>query len=246
VFLHGLTFDRRMWKPIVERLGGSVRSVLVDLPAHGESAGNPAPLDEVAASVHELVASLDIDRPILVGHSMSVGIAFFYAFAYDVAGVVAVDQGMDIRPFAQLVQRLEAQLRGDEFPEVWQVFEQSLGLDQLPEPQRALAAATHRVQQDVVVGYWDMLMRADPDEFQASLDARIQTLDMPCLAVFGRELTGPERERFELAGDCQIEEWSGSGHCVHLYDPDRFATTLRMFIERCTTGPGSIASAEAN
>ncbi len=26
VFLHGLTFDRRTWRPIVERLGGSVPS----------------------------------------------------------------------------------------------------------------------------------------------------------------------------------------------------------------------------
>jgi hypothetical protein len=36
------------------------------------------------------------------------------------------------------------------------------------------------------------------------------------------------------------------GHRVHLYDPDRFATTLRIFIDRCTTGPGSTASAEPN
>ena len=48
VFLHGLTFDRRSWRPIVERLGGSVRSIAIDLPAHGESGGSPAPLDEVA------------------------------------------------------------------------------------------------------------------------------------------------------------------------------------------------------
>ena len=32
VFLHGLTFDRRTWWPIIERLGGCVPSLAIDLP----------------------------------------------------------------------------------------------------------------------------------------------------------------------------------------------------------------------
>jgi pimeloyl-ACP methyl ester carboxylesterase len=47
VLLHGLTFDRRSWRPIIERLGGSVRSIAVDLPAHGESGGAPVPVEQV-------------------------------------------------------------------------------------------------------------------------------------------------------------------------------------------------------
>ena len=107
VFLHGLTFDRRTWRPIIERLDGSVRSIAIDLPAHGESGGAPAPLDEVAAQVHELLGSLAVDRPVVVGHSMSGGLASFYAATYPSRGLVVVDNGPDIRPFAQLVQRLE-------------------------------------------------------------------------------------------------------------------------------------------
>jgi pimeloyl-ACP methyl ester carboxylesterase len=34
----------------------------------------------------------------------------------------------------------------------------------------------------------------------------------------------------------QLEESSGDGHFVHLVDPDRFATTLRRFIEHCVAG----------
>ena len=82
VFLHGLTFDRRTWRPIIERLDGSVRSIAIDLPAHGDSGGAPAQLDEFAAQVHELLGSLAVDRPIVVGHSMSGGLASFYAAAY--------------------------------------------------------------------------------------------------------------------------------------------------------------------
>ena len=38
VFLHGLTFERGTWRPIVDRLGGRVLSIAFDLPGHGESA----------------------------------------------------------------------------------------------------------------------------------------------------------------------------------------------------------------
>src|SRR5215218_5599545 len=110
VFLHGVTFDRRSWAPIIERLDGCVRSLAIDLPAHGVSGGAPASLDDVAAQVHQLIGSLMVDRPIVVGHSMSGGIASFYATAYPSRGVVTIDNGPDIRPFAQLVQQLEPAL----------------------------------------------------------------------------------------------------------------------------------------
>jgi len=43
VLVHGLTFDRRIWQPIIDRLGDSVTSLAIDLPAHGESKGEPVP-----------------------------------------------------------------------------------------------------------------------------------------------------------------------------------------------------------
>ena len=211
-----------------------VRSIAIDLPAHGESGGAPAPLDEVAAQVHELLGSLAVDRPVVVGHSMSGGLASLYATAYPTRGVVAVDNGPDIRPFAQLVQRLEPALCGPGFTEVWQTFEDSLGLERIPEPVRSLVLETHEVKQDVVVGYWQDALRTDPDELQALIDARIRQLDVPCLGVFGRPITGSERERFGWLPDVQLEEWAGDGHFVHLVDPDRFATRLRQFVDHCT------------
>src|SRR4051794_4889526 len=155
VFLHGLTFDRRSWRPIVERLSGSVRSIAVDLPAHGESRGAPAPLEQIAALLHELLGSLRVERPIVVGHSMSGGLACIYAAAYPVRGVVVVDSGPDVRPFAELIRRLAPALRGPDFANAWPTFENSLGLERIPTSVRSLVLAGHHVDQDVVVGYWE-------------------------------------------------------------------------------------------
>jgi pimeloyl-ACP methyl ester carboxylesterase len=234
VFLHGLTFDRRSWRPIIGRLDGGVRSIAIDLPAHGDSGGAPAPLEEVVAQVYDLLRSLAVDRPILVGHSMSGGLACFYAAAHPSRGLVMVDNGPDIRPFAQLVQRLEPALCGPGFTQVWQTFEDSLGLERLPEPVRSLVLETHQVNQDVVVGYWQTVLRTDPDQLQAVIDAQLRQLDVPCLAVFGRPITAGEHERFGWLADGQLEEWTGDGHFVHLVDADRFATRLRHFVNHCT------------
>jgi pimeloyl-ACP methyl ester carboxylesterase len=234
VFLHGLTFDRRTWRPIVERLGDSVRSIAVDLPAHGESGGAPAPLEAVADQLHDLLGSLAVERPIVVGHSMSAAIAVLYAVAYPTAGVVLVDNGPEIGPFAEVVRRLEPVLRGPGFAEAWQPFEASLGIDRIPEPERSLVLEGHVVQQDVVVGYWEVLMQSDPAELQARIDATIPRLKVPCLGVFGRPATDGERERFDRLPDVQLEEWVADGHCVHLVEADRFAATLSRFIRHCT------------
>ena len=234
VLLHGLTFDRRTWRPIIERLDGGVRSIAIDLPAHGESGGTPVAFDQLVAELHDLLVSLAVERPIIVGHSMSGGLAFSYAATYAASGVVTVDNGPDIRPFAQVIRRLAPALRGPQFTDVWQTFEDSLGLARIPEPQRSLVLETHTVNQDIVLGYWDVALRTDPDDLQKLIDGQLRQVDVPCLGIFGRPLTDAERERLAWLPDVEVEEWTGDGHFVHLVDPDRFANRLRQFVEHCT------------
>jgi hypothetical protein len=151
-------------------------------------------------------------------------------------GLVSIDNGPHIRPFAELVRRLEPALRGPGFAEVWPTFENSLGLERIPEPARSLVLATHEVNQDVVVRDWEMVLRRDPAELQAWIDTINANLDVPCLGVFGRPITDGERKRFALLPDVQLEEWPGDGHFVHLVDsrPLRHpATSVRRPLHRC-------------
>lgn len=233
VFLHGLTFDRRTWRPIIGRLDGSVTSIAIDLPAHGDSGGEPAPLERVAERIHRLLHSLGVERPVVVGHSMAAGIAGLYASAHPAGGIVLVDQATEILPFAQMLHQIAPMLRGPAFGQVWPDIENSLGLDRIPEPARTLVLDTHKVQQDVVLGYWTQVLTTEPAELQAWIDDQAARIQVPCLAVFGRRATDGERERLGRLPDAQIEEWAGDGHFVHLVDPRRFATRLRTFVEHC-------------
>jgi pimeloyl-ACP methyl ester carboxylesterase len=233
VFLHGLTFGRRTWRPIIDQLGGAITSIAIDLPAHGDSGGEPAPLERVAEQVHLLLNSLGLERPVVVGHSMAAGIAGLYASAHPARGIVLVDQAMEILPFAQMLHQAAPMLRGPAFGQVWPSIENSLGLDRIPEPTRTLVLDTHKVNQDVVLGYWTQVLNTEPAELQAWIEDTAARIQVPCLAVFGRPATDGERERLGRLPDAQIEEWAGDGHFVHLVDPGRFAARLCTFVEHC-------------
>ena len=86
VFLHGLTFDRRTWRPVIDRQDGAVTSIAIDLPAHGDSGGEPMSLERAAERIHRLLHSLGIERPVVVGHSMAAGVAGLYASAHPARG----------------------------------------------------------------------------------------------------------------------------------------------------------------
>ena len=195
VFVHGLTFDRRTWRPVIDQLDGSVTSIAIDLPAHGDSGGEPAPLESITEQIHRLLQTLGVERPVVVGHSMAAAVAGLYASAHPARGIVLVDQGTEILPFAQMLHQIAPMLRGPLFDQTWPNIENSLGLDRIPEPARTLVLDTHKVKQDVVLGYWDQVLNTEPAELQAWIDDKAARVQIPCLAVFGRPATDGERGR---------------------------------------------------
>ncbi len=83
VLLHGLTFDRRMWRPALGELAlldPGRRAIAVDLPGHGESPdATRYDLAATVEQVHEAVLDAGLVEPVLVGHSASAGVAAVYA-----------------------------------------------------------------------------------------------------------------------------------------------------------------------
>lgn len=246
VFLHGLTFDRRTWRPITERLGGRVRSIALDLPGHGATGGSGCRLEEVAARINATLRGIDVDAPIIVGHSMSGGIAMMYAANYPVRGVIDVDQTMNMRPFAELVQRLGPALRGNGFASVFNTFQASMGLDHLSEPVRSMVLETQNIDQDIVLQYWDEVLRSDPLDLQRRVEGIMQAIEVPCLCVFGQVLPADDRYGLQCLRDIQLEEWPDRGHFVHLAEPSRFTARLQAFVAHCTESPRQAHPAETD
>jgi pimeloyl-ACP methyl ester carboxylesterase len=233
VLLPGLTFDRRIWQPVLDQLAqvDPGRQILsLDLPGHGDSPDQlPHSMGHVVGLIHQAVAETGLDTPVMVGHSISGGTASLYAARHPAHGVVNIDSLPDPALFARL-RSMEDHIRGDGFAGVWAVMEQSFGTDRLPSPARDLVARTSRPQQDLVVSYWDEVLRQTPDqmgEMLASGFAAVAASGVPYLLIAGAE-PPPDLARWLSAAVPQmtIEVWADTGHFPHLAHPGRFAQRL--------------------
>ncbi|MGV9451724.1 alpha/beta fold hydrolase [Streptomyces sp. NPDC003635] len=71
VFIHGWTANRHRWDHQMSHFAERRRVVRLDLRGHGESGGaGVRTIEELAADVLALLDHLEIDRCVLVGHSM--------------------------------------------------------------------------------------------------------------------------------------------------------------------------------
>jgi pimeloyl-ACP methyl ester carboxylesterase len=194
-------------------------------------------VEEVGRQVYGLVSTLGIERPVIVGHSFGGVLASFYAANLPVAGVVNVDQPLDIGSFVHMIQQVEPALRGPHFAAAFEPIRQSIGVELLPEPLRSRTLATQTVRQEVVLAYWRDPFRLPPEELQAQIDEAARRITVPYLAVFGHRLSDDEHARLQcrLSG-LELEEWPDRGHMVHLMEPDRFAQRLAAFVGRCSGG----------
>jgi pimeloyl-ACP methyl ester carboxylesterase/predicted metal-dependent enzyme (double-stranded beta helix superfamily) len=230
VFVHGLTFDRHAWDPIIERLQQDYRCVALDLPGHGETtlAGNH---DAAVRSIASVIDHLDLRCPLLVGHSAGAVMSALYAADHPVAGILDVDQPLLAGRFAAMLQSIAGELRSEAFPRCWERFEGSLGYEHLTIPMRSHLLVHHVVKQDVVLAAWDWLLTERPDALQADIDARLMRITAPVLAIHGTDL-GPGYAAWLAAathGPARVETWAGSGHFPHLACPERFVATVQAF-----------------
>jgi len=233
MLVHGLTFSRRTWEPVVTALADRFRCVSVDLPGHGTSTGSGADPALLVQRLHATLEGAGVATPVVVGHSAGALVAIGYAARFGAAGVVDVDQPLLVGGFAARLQQSAQALRGPDFASAFAPFEQTIGVDLLPEPERSRVAATRRVEQELVLDHWRLPLSSPPAQVQQLVDGMLDAIDVPFLYLAGQE--PPEPVRAHLAahlGGLEVVTWPGQGHLVHLAQPARFAELLAAFATR--------------
>jgi pimeloyl-ACP methyl ester carboxylesterase len=235
VFLHGLTFDRTMWRPTMaelETLDPRRRAIALDLPGHGGSPdASSYTLEVTVERVHAAIIEAGLRDPILVGHSASTSVAAMYATQHQTSGIVLVEGTFLVAGFAEMLRSLEPVLRGPGFGAAWsRISEYAFRLDEVAPDVRAFVEATSRPRQDVVLGYWQDLFARTPAELQAWLDegaARMRQIGLTVTSVVGQDPGADEAAWLEAnLPEARIEVWHGSGHFPHLAHPRGFAELL--------------------
>ena len=248
LLLHGLTFDRRMWRPAVAELQAmdpGRRVFAVDLPGHGESPDGAAyDLTATVARIRDVVVEAGLVDPVLVGHSASAAAVAVYASQYPTRGIVEVEGTFEVTAFANLVRSLEPQLRGEGFLAAWEaVSSRAFRLDEVSDEVRTFVQGTSRPRREVILGNWRDLTERSPEELDAWIAGGVATLRAAGIPVVSVAGIGPSTTeaawlRTNLPS-IQMLVWPGSGHFPHLAYPDRFA---RLLASTATWSAGRTAS----
>ncbi|HEV8218902.1 MAG TPA: alpha/beta hydrolase [Streptosporangiaceae bacterium] len=234
VLLHGMTFDRRTWRPLVDLLQQADpgrRTLVIDLPGHGESPEQARyDLAEVPAQLHGAIEEAGLTSPVIVGHSAGALAATVYAARFPVSGVVNVDQPLQLGEFAAFVRSMRDRLEGPAFAATFQQFWESFHTERLPADARDLVRATFRPRQQVVTGFWREIMHGSvkviTDQTEQALSAIGET-GVPYLHIAGEELPPGYAEWLtKRIPEATFAVWGGSGHFPHLARPEEFTRIL--------------------
>jgi pimeloyl-ACP methyl ester carboxylesterase len=232
VFVHGLTSFRQTWDPVTKLLTQDFTCVRLDLRGHGASSPGPEySTPSLVGDVRAVVDELEVGEPALVGHSLGATTAAVYAAAQGARAVVCVDQSLRFGDFAAVVQPQADALRSERTMEAVLAIDRGLQL----EPYDGIEDMEQRIlafPREVVLAIWDALLTTPPEELTAIAETMLPRIAVPVLSLHGSQppsdyeawLTG-------LVRGAQIEVWEGSGHMLHLVDPERFAARVWPLLE---------------
>jgi len=116
IAVHGITANASCWQAVARALPEQCTLHAVDVRGRSHSAALPGPygFDQHAADLRALALALDLDQPVLVGHSLGAYIALLTADAHAdlFGGLLLIDGGlpMPVPPGADLDQVIAASL----------------------------------------------------------------------------------------------------------------------------------------
>ena len=242
VLLHGLTFDGRMWEPVVAELPPAHRAIAFDLPGHG---GSPPlsgrGLAPVVDAVHAAVVAAGLETPIVVGHSIGGPLASIYASRHPTAGAVSIEAPIRLEPFAEMLRVVAPRLTGPGFGEFWSRIDASMQVDRVPAKYRDLVRRDGRPVQDLFLRYQaDLLERplAEVLEWRDEGMAAVGASGVPYMCLLANApdpadvawLTG-------LVPQAEVVVWPVAHHFPHVTRPALFAGLLGELVRRAAV-PG--------
>jgi pimeloyl-ACP methyl ester carboxylesterase len=241
VFLHGLTFDHRMWGPVLDALPAGQEAIAFDLPGHGgspmlESRGLAAVVD----AVHEAVEEAGVDTPVMVGHSIGGPLAAIYAATYPAAAVVSIEAPIRLEAFADAIREAGPRLAGDGFAEAWSPIRDSLGMHLLPPAEQELLVECEQPSQGLVLAYQSDLLERPLADVAAWRDqglARLRAAGTPFVVLQANPVDPAERAWLaDRLPQAEVVVWNVGHHFPHLAAP----TALARLVVGLASGGGGV------
>lgn len=227
VLLHGIGSDHRRWDPVVERLAGAFRCIAVDLPGHGASPDEGMSVMGAAAAVQDLIASLELDPVVVVGHSLGANVALMHAGLHAPRAAVSVDPvPLHLPDLAASLAGIASGLTGRDFAKAFLAWEQVKGMSRVP------GSDVISPRQETVLSYWEVLLRpGGAGEVQPAFEGVLRAIAVPVLVCLAEPPSAADEAILAGMGTAEVQLFDGLGHFLHLEDPGRFCRVLRDWLE---------------
>jgi pimeloyl-ACP methyl ester carboxylesterase len=229
LFVHGWACDHTIFEAQIDYFRYSHRVVAVDLRGHGAS---DAPhqeytvagfADDLASLCHEL----QLERPIVVGHSMGGTIALDLAARYDnlLSAVILIDSVILPDPaFVEALRLFAEALDGDQYRDALKETVSTLFLESDDQWRKAkLLSAMSAVPQHVLASAF----RNHITEYDAAPAAERCGLPIAYIAAAAK-LANLDRFR-SLCPQIMVGQTLGSGHFSPLEVPDQINDMIERF-----------------
>lgn len=231
VFVHGWSCDRSYWDAQVGPFSERFRVVTLDLAGHGESGSERSSwtIASYGVDVAAVVEHLDLDRVILIGHSMGGDVVVSAArlLAGKVAGLIWVDtySQLGTARSAEEVTEFLAPFRANFADSTYALVRRALF------PPTADSALVEQVATDMAAAPSHIALPSL--ESSITNDRVVPTvldkLNLPVVSL-NPESSSPDVESLERYG-VEVILLPEVGHFMMMEDPDGFNATLMEVVE---------------
>ncbi|HJO23913.1 MAG: alpha/beta fold hydrolase [Myxococcota bacterium] len=229
VCLHGLVDSVAIWDRVTPPLAKTGRVVRVDQRGHGRSEAPPGPYrrEDLASDVTAVLASLAIERAVLVGHSLGGIISMTTALCHpeQVAGLVLVATASQCNAkVAGWYERIAAAGERDGNAGLAHAIYGEKTRKQVAGDAQGIAHVT----------------RALKSLFEDPLTPKLSAIRCPVLLVVGeKDPMGPKASAIiaENLPDARLEIVPDCGHWIHVERPQVLLDAIERFVPRIQGGP---------
>jgi 3-oxoadipate enol-lactonase len=233
IFLHGFPFDHTIWEPLIPMLEKQTRMILPDLRGFGRS-----PVTEgvysmrlLAEDIVHLMNRLDIEKAVIVGHSMGGYASLAFAHAYPGRllglGLVATHSAADNPERRQARQKLAEQVTHKGARVVASNLVSTLTpKKELVEPIQSLILQAHPT--GISGALRGMAERPD-------LTGELSNITVPAVVIVGKADQLMPRDLVDTTAQMLPKGWlveiPDAGHMLMMEDPQAVAEALTEMLK---------------
>jgi pimeloyl-ACP methyl ester carboxylesterase len=225
VFIHCWCCDQGYWREQVDTFSQDYKVVTIDLAGHGKSGTgrNDYTLKAFGLDVASVVKHLELDRVILIGHSMGGGVILSAAnhLKEQTLAVIGVDtyQGFQYALSDSMIAHFVKPFRQD-------FYHTTVGFVHGMFPPDADSILVMEIAEDMAEGPAEAGISAMINNISTDPVELLEGMDIPIYSINSRMFPIDVQANREVYPDFEVRFIEGVGHFVQLEDPQAFNRKL--------------------